>query len=260
LKTISSKLQCEYFFLTCVDLMPAALKRYKIEGAHGASFPETAIASSNDPRLEEILSVVQDLKRSFDPIKVQAADGIEIYKREINDVYRLRGELDSMKEAIESTKREIASLYKTEHDGKGMRRVAGELDAVVEATEEATSRILGAAEDIETSANMLRSAGVETGNNDCIGTILEKTVTLYEACNFQDLTGQRITKIVNVLKFVEDRLDNMIEVWGGLNALKDFIDPSLMASEDDESSLLNGPKLGGDKGHVGQNDIDDLFV
>jgi chemotaxis protein CheZ len=240
--------------------MSASLKRYKIEGAHHASLPELSVASANDPRLEEILSVVQDLKRSFDPIKVQATDGIETYKREINDVYRLRGELDNMKDAIESTKREIASLYKTENEGKGMRRVAGELDAVVEATEEATSLILGAAEDIETSANMLRAAGVETGNNDCIGTILEKTVTLYEACNFQDLTGQRINKIVNVLKFVEDRLDNMIEVWGGLNALKEFIDPALLDSENDESSLLNGPKLDDDYGHVGQNDIDNLFV
>src|SRR3712207_6761573 len=104
---------------------------------------------------------------------------------------------------------------------------------------------------------MLRAARVETGNNDCVGAILDRTVTLYEACNFQDLTGQRITKIVGVLKFVEERLDKMIGVWGGLDAFKDLVEQE--ADADDERSLLNGPKLDEDPGHVSQNDIDALF-
>ena len=127
-----------------------------------------------------------------------------------------------MKGAIASTKREIATLRRSEDDGGGMRRAAGELDAVIEATEDATTTILAAAEEIESHATMLRAAGVATGNNDCVGAILDRTVALYEACNFQDLTGQRITKIVGVLKFVEERLDRMIGVWGGLDAFKEL--------------------------------------
>jgi chemotaxis protein CheZ len=119
---------------------------------------------------------------------------IEAYRKEIAEVYALRTELDGMKEAIASTKREIASLHRSEDQGKGMRRVAGELDAVVEATEEATTTILSACEEIETQASMLKAAGVDTGNNDCVGAILERVVMLYEACNFQDLTGQRINR------------------------------------------------------------------
>jgi chemotaxis protein CheZ len=141
-----------------------------------------------------------------------------------------------------------------------MRRVAGELDAVVGATEQATTTILAAVEEIETQANMMRSAGVQTGNNDCIGAILDRVVVMYEACNFQDLTGQRISKIVGVLKFVEERLDRMIDVWGGLDAFKDMVEQqSAPADADDDAALLNGPRLAGDDGHVDQSDIDALF-
>jgi chemotaxis protein CheZ len=187
-----------------------------------------------------------------------ATDVVDAYRREIAEVYQLRNELDAMKEAINSTKVEIASLHRSDHEGKGMRRVAGELDAVVEATEEATTVILGAVEDIEIQANMMRSAGVQTGNNDCVGAILERVIVMYEACNFQDLTGQRINKIVTVLKFVEERLDRMIGVWGGLDAFKEFAEHAALASDPD-ASLLNGPKLDEDLGHVDQIDIDALF-
>jgi chemotaxis protein CheZ len=167
-----------------------------------------------------------------------------------------------MKEAITSTKAEIASIHRSEYEGKGMRRVAGELDAVVGATEQATTTILAAVEEIETQANMLRSSGIGAGATDSVGIILDRVVGMYEACNFQDLTGQRITKIVTVLKFVEERLDRMIEVWGGLDAFKDLAPDAAQpvpVNENDDRSLLNGPRLEDDAGHVDQSDIDALF-
>lgn len=244
-------------------------KRYRIEETLGPDprffqrieFPDVAPpAAGADPRIDEILSMLQEMKRFMDPALRQSADVVEAYRREIAEVYDLRRELDAMKLAITSTKNEIASIYRSENEGKGMRRVAGELDAVVGATEAATSSILSGLEDIETEANMLRAAGVDTGNNDHVGAILDRVVTMYEACNFQDLTGQRIGKIVNVLKFVEERLDKMIGVWGGLDAFKELAanNPNL-PSVDDEKSLLNGPKLDTDAGHVDQSDIDALF-
>ena len=225
-----------------------------------AAMPSPGPSASDDKRIDDILSMLQELKRFMDPAMRQSIDVVEAYRREIAEVYQLRDELDAMKQAITSTKREIASLYRSDYEGKGMRRVAGELDAVVGATEAATTSILSGLEDIETQANMLRASGVETGNNDHIGAILDRVVSMYEACNFQDLTGQRIGKIVNVLKFVEERLDKMIGVWGGLDAFKDITaHEGGMTSIDDESSLLNGPKLDDDEGHVDQTDIDALF-
>jgi chemotaxis protein CheZ len=249
--------------------MSFANKRYRIEQSlrtdrQGSlselpGEPAERPSPSEDPRLGEILATVTELKRFLDPAQRLATDVIDAYRKEIGEVYQLRAELDAMKDAITSTKREIASIHRSEFEGKGMRRVSGELDAVVGATEQATTSILAAVEDVETSANMLRAAGVEAGNNDHVGAILDRVVGLYEACNFQDLTGQRINKIVNVLKFVEERLDKMIGVWGGLDAFKDLVDHDGAGAGDGEKALLNGPKLDSDDGHVEQNDIDALF-
>ena len=248
--------------------MSFASKRYRIEttlrsdqrSAPGAPSIETAAASPGGPdgRIEEILATVTELKRLMDPAERLATDVIEAYRREISEVYQLRAELDAMKEAITSTKKEIASIHRSDFEGKGMRRVAGELDAVVESTEKATTNILEALEEIESNANMLRAAGGSNGNSDYVGAILDRVVVMYEACNFQDLTGQRINKIVNVLKFVEERLDKMIGVWGGLDAFKELVDHGA-ASVGGEDDLLNGPKLEQDEGHVAQTDIDALF-
>jgi chemotaxis protein CheZ len=200
-------------------------KRYRIEQSFASPDGGVLVSGSGDGRIGEILSTVQDLRRCFEPSQRRAGEVIEAYRREIAELYGLRAELDSMKGAIASTKREIATLRRSEDDGGGMRR----------------------------------AAGVATGNNDCVGAILDRTVALYEACNFQDLTGQRITKIVGVLKFVEERLDRMIGVWGGLDAFKELAGEQRHERAPGESALLNGPRLADDVGHVTQDDIDALF-
>ncbi len=235
-------------------------KRFRIEDSLGVAYApiETAAApppSVNDDRISEILATVNELKRLT---ASTTGDVIDACRREMAEIYGMRTELDVMKAAIGRTKHEIAVLHRQDFDGKGVRRAAGELDAVVDATERATTTILAAVEDIETHASMLRSNGGLKDHSD-VDTILERTVVLYEACNFQDLTGQRISKIVSVLKFVEDHIDRMIEAWGGLEAFKDLMGERAGVSIDDESSLLNGPKLDEDPGHVDQTDIDALF-
>jgi chemotaxis protein CheZ len=84
-------------------------------------------------------------------------------------------------------------------------------------------------------------------------------VHAYEACNFQDLTGQRISKIVQVMKFIEEHLDRVIAAWSALDSFRDLVAASTPQEADDDSALLNGPKLPDDPGHVDQSDIDALF-
>ena len=82
-------------------------------------------------------------------------------------------------------------------------------------------------------------------------------IRIFEACNFQDLAGQRIAKVMATLKFVEERIARMMEIWGGIEAFKDL---SAAAAEGDPATvLLNGPKLDGDPGHASQDDIDAMF-
>ena len=235
-------------------------KRYRIEAdAPALQLVESGAgpASASDPRIGEILEAVKALRGAMNPPEQVMRDAIDACRRDIQEVFTLRTELDAMKDAITSTKLEIATLHRSDSEGKGMRRVAGELDAVVEATERATTTILSAVEDIETHAACIKAAR-KSGNADAEA-ILERTVVMYEACNFQDLTGQRIGKIVGVLKFVEERLDRMIDLWGGLDAFRNLDGLPEAAPVDADRALLNGPKLDEDPGHVDQSDIDALF-
>ena len=236
-------------------------KRYRIEDSFGLAQQHAVPIESAPPvdgaRLDEILSAIHDLRRIT---QASAGETVEACRRELNEVFAMRSELDLMKEAITRTKTEIAALHRSEHNGKGMRRAADELDAVVESTEHATSTLLTALEEIEQQSNMLRATRLSKAAQENVDAILERVVIAYEACNFQDLTGQRISKIVNVMKFVEDHLDRVITAWSGLESFRDVLGVGQDAVDpDDEKSLLNGPKLEEDPGHVDQSDIDALF-
>ena len=77
---------------------------------------------------------------------------------------------------------------------------------------------------------------------------------MFEACNFQDITGQRISKVVKTLQFIEERVNKMIEIWGE----EGFTDVKQDQEERDaEAALLNGPQLANQG--VSQADIDKLF-
>jgi len=226
--------------------MSPVAQRYRIEeeGSAGRLSPA--------PRapLDQVLATIRDL-RSLVDCGVSAPDPADGRGEAAN----LRFELEAMKEAIASTKREVVSLSRSERQGSGVRRAAGELDAVADATGEATATILRAVEEIEAQARSLRASGVAGGQADPVGAILDRVVLMYEACHFHDLTGQRISRVVGVLKFIEERLDRMIEVWGGVAALQERAE----REGSTERSLLNGPKLAHDEGHVDQKDIDALF-
>src|SRR5205814_926957 len=85
------------------------------------------------------------------------------------------------------------------------------------------------------------------------------TQQMIEACNFQDLTGQRIAKVVATLKFIESHIARMIDIWGGLESFKD-VTPEAIAAREGERALLNGPRLKDETGHAGQDEIDALFA
>jgi chemotaxis protein CheZ len=106
---------------------------------------------------------------------------------------------------------------------------------VVGATEEATGRILDAAEEI-----MTISGGVAGADGD---KLMELATGIFEASNFQDITGQRITKVVKTLKHIEAKVDALV---GALSeeverARSKQADPEIAATSD--TDLLNGPQL-----------------
>lgn len=227
-------------------------------------------AYTDERRHQEVLSEIASLKAmigagagqqqqaQIDP-EAMSEKLLAEFRKEMSEAAKLKVELDAMYEAIAQTKKEIASLHhKTDSEGDDMARVTNELDAVVTGTEGATESILTAAEFIDETANTL-SAALKGQEAELAGDIQDKVIQIFEACNFQDLTGQRITKVVGTLRFVEDRIIQMMDIWGGIETFKDIEIEKEAAKEGDEA-LLNGPALEDDVNVATQDDIDALFA
>ncbi|WP_181699415.1 protein phosphatase CheZ [Chthonobacter albigriseus] len=239
--------------------MGVGRKAFRIEtilaNANGAG--STAGGPQGD-RSAEILREIVELKKLVQPTKEVSREIIDDYRHQMAEAMKLKKELDEIQEAILRTKREIATLHVSGFKGAEMSRVTDELDAVVGGTESATDQILAAAESIDDAASTL-SARLKGEDNALASDIQEKILMIFEACNFQDLTGQRINKVVNVLRFIEDRVMRMMEIWGGMSTF-DTIEADESLTRVGDAALLNGPALPDAAGVASQDDIDALFA
>ncbi len=134
-------------------------------------------------------------------------------------------------------------------------RKQDQLDAIVDATEGATNTILGTVEEISQSIDDRRGDLEAAGLGDWAGEIDQKFQAIFEACSFQDITGQRITKIVGELKFIDERLNSMIDIWGPEGLIEEPVpEPADITPEGEK---LEGPALAGQG--VSQDEIDKMF-
>lgn len=209
---------------------------------------ETSISGADT---RTILAAIADIKSSL-----SNSDDLDALRGDIAKAAAMNGELASMQDAILSTKQEIAALHGGGFQDDNLGRVTNELDAVVEGTEAATESILSAAESIDELAGNL-GAALSEPHSAMASDIQDKIVEIFEACNFQDLTGQRITKVVRTLEFVEERVGSMMEIWGGMESFKDVA--SSVSKPEGDAALLNGPSLETDVDVANQDDIDALF-
>jgi chemotaxis regulatin CheY-phosphate phosphatase CheZ len=163
----------------------------------------------------------------------------------------LRRELEAMSASIVQTRREIASIKPSGNNR--IVQATEELDFVVRSTERATAEILTAAEGVHALATTLKSNGADAA----ICQELEMHATnLMIACTFQDLTGQRMTKVVNVLNYLEQRVNTMIEIWSISPEEASKAKPHLADARSD-AHLLNGPAREGEG--VAQHEVDRLL-
>jgi chemotaxis regulatin CheY-phosphate phosphatase CheZ len=134
-----------------------------------------------------------------------------VAERSAQDLDRLRFDLMEMAKAIARTKSEIAAIRPADHPHSHLVVASEALDAISRATERATSDILGSAEHIQEAAWTLREEGANAGLCDELD---RRATEIYTACSFQDLTAQRIAKIVQTLRYLEGRINAMIDIWG----------------------------------------------
>jgi len=164
---------------------------------------------------------------------------------------------DTVQGAISHTKQEIATLHAGTFS-EGRPRATRELNAVVDGIERATEQILDAAEIIEEAANSLSASVRHEQDKALAHDIRDHVLRIFEACNFQDLSGQRIAKVMATLQFVENRIARMMEIWGGAESFKAYT-AAAMAERQRHPALLRGPRLDDEPGHASQADIDALF-
>jgi chemotaxis protein CheZ len=177
------------------------------------------------------------------------------------------GELDALAAIIRNAKAEIAELRNDDIRQRHLPVAQDELDAVVSATEEATHAIMAAAEKIEATAAAI---GGEHADR-----LTEAVTGIYEACTFQDITGQRISKVVRTLHQIEKKVSALLGALGGEAptvadaatgdkaaadkpgaAAKAKVDPQAVAAMDDKA-LLNGPQMPANA--MGQDEIDAIL-
>jgi chemotaxis protein CheZ len=132
-------------------------------------------------------------------------------ERTAESVDRIRFDLVEMAKAIARTKAEIAAIKPDIEQAGKFGQATEELDSIVNTTEAATSDILAAAEQIQEVAWTLREQGLDPEVCDLLDA---KATAVYTACSFQDLTGQRTRKVIQVLRYLEGRINAMIDIWG----------------------------------------------
>lgn len=236
--------------------MPTSTRPFRIENAiHPKIGSVNAMAELPIEHLDRILQELQSLRADLaratslmpdmDPDSTSGA---------------LWSGLDTIRNAIANTKSEIASIQAGHHSGANLDRATYELSAVVSDTEAATEVILSAAENIDTLATKLIKQ-LEGEQLAIAHELHDNAVQIFEACNFQDITGQRISKVVGLMQFVEHHIGRMIAIWGGKEDLARMA--GTLKSERErtgDDALLNGPALSSDNNVVSQDDIDSLFA
>ena len=154
-------------------------------------------------------------------------------------------ELKELGRTVARTKQEIARLRVDDITDSHIPRANDELDAIVQHTAQATNDILDCCEALEVIAPRL--------GPDEAQTLLGVTTRIYEACSFQDITGQRIAKVVAALKAIEARVAS---VTGLYKKGREATFPAAPLTE--EGSLVEGPQLPG--AGITQADVDRLLA
>jgi len=155
---------------------------------------------------------------------------------------KVYGELREIARYIESMRHEIGALQVNDLKNSRIPAAGEELGAIVQATEAATNTIMECAE-----AVMAVDASDPAAYKALVD---EKMLVIFEACSFQDITGQLIKKVVVITKTVEHELAEL---------LRDNAPPAVrekLASK--EAEMMGGPSM--PTVALNQDNVDDLLA
>jgi chemotaxis protein CheZ len=158
----------------------------------------------------------------------------------------LLAEVEALGHTIARAKTEIAALRVGDITDNHIPFATDELDAIVDHTATATNAILSSCETLDEVARSLTGEPATR--------LQDATTRIYEACSFQDITGQRINKVVGTLKTIEAKVVQIVATFGSGD--RETLDEFAGAATD--AALLNGPQHPAVA--MDQSDIDKLLA
>ena len=140
-------------------------------------------------------------------------------------------EVEELGAMIANARHEIAALKVDDITGTHIPSATDELDAIVAHTAVATEAILESCETLDNLCDKI--------DGEIAATLRHATTRIFEACGFQDITGQRITKVVSTLKQIDAKVSQLVISFGRGNQAKSATTEAAPAAV----ALENGPQL-----------------
>ncbi len=215
-------------------------KNKQVEAADDAAVVKTILdlgerlkkSPGGQMTLSDVIGVAELLTSSLQPL---------LRRIDVTLQHELRGILLK----IETLRSEISKVHADDISSNRIPEMGRELSCVVKATEEATNTIMSAAEKV--------LAGENKPEAEFKALVADEMITIFEACSFQDITGQRVTKVVETVEVIEERINILCEMMDGhTRSVKPVLTEREQAKKD---QLLSGPTAGG----ADQATIDAMF-
>ncbi|WP_375595113.1 protein phosphatase CheZ [Algihabitans albus] len=166
---------------------------------------------------------------------------------------KLYAEIEQLAIYIQRAREEIASLRPDEITAEHLPVAGEELEAVIGATENATNTIMESVETIENLTDQMPREVSET--------VVDAVTQVYEACGFQDITGQRIKKVVTTLTQIEEKVHALLGAFGQdsqIDAARAKAEKPKTDAPLSDADLMNGPQAA--EAAISQDDIDALLA
>ncbi len=190
----------------------------------------------SEPSLKDIMTLAELTAETLQAFYEQLDRGIH-------------NELKEIAEYITSMRREISALGVHDLKNERLPSAGQELDAIVKATEEATNTIMEQAE-----------ALMCADSNDApafAALVQDASTKIFEACAFQDITGQRIARVVTTLQAIESRVSRFADAVRVGDGDETPQTPESARDVRARELILNGPQNKGVA--IEQGDIDSMF-
>jgi len=153
-------------------------------------------------------------------------------------------------DAIDAIREEVARLQSLDLSKNHLPSAKEELDTALRATEEAASHILACAETVMA----VDASDAESYESSVNVAMLE----ILEACAFQDISGQHMSKVAETLNRIDRRITRFAKASGVRDWKGEARDCEAHKKKRQKDLILNGPASNDDG--LAQDDIDALLA